>query len=687
MFPFRIPMFGPAPAASGRGRTGLALRLRLAFASIAVLTVLGGLGTLLLFGRVETVVGRMATEQAPAALNMLDIEGLVGRLAAQAPTIAAARDDQSLAEGRRALERTVGQLRARLAEVPEAVRAELVSAGDRLETVLRQLADQRERLNGKLASLRDDVEELARRHQETLKAISAPVDDLAFDLVLGIESLSETSADPTLLEGEIRSLVDGKWEPIQALFALRAETNGVSGLLAQAAMVDDASMLQPLLERFEAARDAAHAALAELPEELRAGIAAPLEALLAFGEGERNLFDQRREVLDNDRRLATLARNAADVSRTVEQTVEDRVRIARAELASGAEGIARLLARGRWLLVAAVLLVLVVSAVVGWYYVQRCVVHRLGLLHEATLAVAQGRRDVDIPTEGEDELAAMARALALFRDKSAEVERLEAERRELAEAAEEEKRKARQDLARRLETQIGAIADQFANAAAALSAAARDLASEEGDGASSGKIDVVARTCRELEQAAREIAEQMDRARAIGDAATTDSERSTNAVEELDGAIAEIEEVVTLISDIAEQTNLLALNATIEAARAGEAGKGFAVVAGEVKALATQTASATGKITQRIAAIRRNSGDTVEAITTMAGTVRELADVAGAVAAALEQQGAATAAILENVEVAIGSAREMQKAADGVAADAERLRGEVRSFVEKIGAA
>ncbi len=65
--------------------------------------------------------------------------------------------------------------------------------------------------------------------------------------------------------------------------------------------------------------------------------------------------------------------------------------------------------------------------------------------------------------------------------------------------------------------------------------------------------------------------------------------------------------MVDLISTIAGQTNLLALNATIEAARAGDAGREFAVVANEVKALAGQTAKATGEISQHIAAVQSSS--------------------------------------------------------------------------------
>src|SRR6202008_3667273 len=111
-----------------------------------------------------------------------------------------------------------------------------------------------------------------------------------------------------------------------------------------------------------------------------------------------------------------------------------------------------------------------------------------------------------------------------------------------------------------------------------------------------------------------------------------------------------IGDVIKLITAIAEQTNLLALNATIEAARAGDAGKGFAVVAQEVKALASQTSKATEEIVGQIQSMKSTTQGSVAAIKEIGGTINQVAEIVSAIAAAVEEQSAATAEISRNIQ-------------------------------------
>jgi methyl-accepting chemotaxis protein len=176
----------------------------------------------------------------------------------------------------------------------------------------------------------------------------------------------------------------------------------------------------------------------------------------------------------------------------------------------------------------------------------------------------------------------------------------------------------------------------------------------------------------------------------------------------LSKAATRIGDVVELINTIAGQTNLLALNATIEAARAGEAGRGFAVVASEVKALAEQTAKATGEIGLQISGIQTATQESVSAIKDISGTIERLAEVASTIASAVEEQGAATQEISRNVQHASRGTREVSanitdvkrgasetgaassrvlSAAQLLSSDSLRLKLEVEKFLSTVRAA
>jgi len=187
-----------------------------------------------------------------------------------------------------------------------------------------------------------------------------------------------------------------------------------------------------------------------------------------------------------------------------------------------------------------------------------------------------------------------------------------------------------------------------------------------------------------------------------------DAKRTDSTVQALAAGAQKIGDVVSLISDIASQTNLLALNATIEAARAGEAGKGFAVVAAEVKGLAGQTARATDEIRAQIEAVQGATQAAVSAISGIGSRIGSINDVSTALAAAVEEQGAATQEITRNThEAAVGTqdvssnivavregvaetsraATVVLGAADGLRRQADELRGEVDRFLGTIRAA
>jgi len=204
----------------------------------------------------------------------------------------------------------------------------------------------------------------------------------------------------------------------------------------------------------------------------------------------------------------------------------------------------------------------------------------------------------------------------------------------------------------------------------------------------SANVRTVASAADQLSASVREISRQVAGSTEIAGRAVTTADEASGKVRNLSQASQRIGDVVELISNIARQTNLLALNATIEAARAGEAGKGFAVVAQEVKSLANQTAKATAEIGAQITAIQGSTADAVGSIGCIGDIIKSIDQIATTIAAAVEEQGAATMEIARNVQEAARGTADVASNAVGLsnsAVSTGSAAAEMLAAAKKLG--
>ncbi|MBR0714207.1 methyl-accepting chemotaxis protein [Bradyrhizobium liaoningense] len=686
-----------------------------AFAVIAAMGLVISAGASLVLqnlgGRMVDLSGR----DIPRLSASLQLSALSASLAAQGPALLAAPTEEALNERTKKLQELQQQTQQKLGEIIELGADKTVVSGlsetmKAINEAAQSLAKAaRERLE--IAALHDKQYDALRKAQNDFVGAASPAMLNAQTQVNAILASADSSAsdasDAAQTVGQLGNVV--------------ASGNLAAADMSAALSANTTDKLDDIQKGFKTAQGRLRSNLDLLPEtQGMKMLRDSADKLLALGSGKTGVFSLREKELDSIDYGQTILDEARKLNVGLGISVQQLVDGVQKETNASTFEARQEISLATTVMVGLGALTLIGSALFVWLYVGRNILRRISGLQRSMQVLSAGDLDTEIfRSRHQDEIGAMADTLQVFRESMIEARALSGEQ--------DKDRIAKAERASRMEAQIasfegtvrGAL-DSLSQSANSMQATAQSMsttadqsnalvnavasAAEE----TSVNVQTVSAGTEQLSSSIAEISRQVVTSAEIAKKAVDEAGATDATVQGLADSASRISVVVDLIQTIASQTNLLALNATIEAARAGEAGRGFAVVASEVKSLASQTAKATEEIRTQIVSMQQVTTSAVGAIRGIGQTIGEINNVTTAIAAAVEEQGAATREIARNIQHAAGgtsevssnivgvstasaeagaAATEVLTASDALRREADVLRSEIDAFLGNIRAA
>ncbi|WP_315835717.1 methyl-accepting chemotaxis protein [Bradyrhizobium prioriisuperbiae] len=709
---FRI---GKLPFGGWRPRLGLKGNLFLAFSVIAAMAILISGAASILLGRLGHTMADLSGRDIPRLAASMQLSALSESLASKGPTLLAAKDEAVRVEDSKDLKATQAAAISKLREI-ESLGADktVVSA---LEETVKSIDDTINSL-GKAAKERLDIAAEREKQYDTLRFAQTHFQSSAAPEMVD----AQTRLNALLAGQEIEAdLVKEVAYSVERISTIISDSNGLTADMMGALSASTSGDIDTLQESFATTRKHVDPLLKSLAN---IKSAAPMYAaamkLIAFGEGKTSVFKLRQKELDALDYGQLILDETRKLNRGLEISVKRLVDDVQTNTNTVTAGVQTTISVATTIMLALGALTLVGSALFVWLYVGRNILRRIGNLQSVMQRLADGDLAAEVMrSRQQDEVAIMARSLEVFRQGLIQARDMETEQDKDRLTKAQRTARIEQQIARFEET-VGASldglmtsADSMQTTAKSMSATATrssELANAVASAAEETSINVqtVSSGTEELSSSIEEISRQVSSSSQVAGKAVQEAGQTDATMQGLADSANRISIVVDLIQTIASQTNLLALNATIEAARAGEAGRGFAVVASEVKGLADQTAKATEEIRAQIAQMQQVTTTAVNAIRSIGQTIGAMNEYTTTIAAAVEEQGAATREIARNVQHAAGgttevssnivgvsqasseagtAAEEVLVASDALRREADHLREGIHAFLSDIRAA
>ena len=686
-----------------------------AFAVIAGMAIVISAGAGLVLRHLGDTMVDLSGQDIPRLAASLQLSTQAATLAAQGPAVLASQNEDALNQRIKKMKEIQEVTQEKLGEIIElGVDKRVISALSETIKNIQEAAQSlisaaRERVT--LAAQHDNQYDALRSAQAAFVAAASPAmldAQTRITAILGSASLSAADA----IEAA---------QTVDQLGNVVASGNLAAADLIAALSAGSSDKLDDIAREYKSAQGRVRSNLDLLPS--NRGTYALREAaakLLALGEGKGGVFSLRQKELDAEDYGQTVLEETRKLNVGLDVSVQQLVDDVQKGTAAST-----FMTRQQISFATTIMLVMGAATLIGsvlfvWRYVGGNILRRIGSLQRSMQLLSDGDLESEIyQSHQSDEVASMANALQVFRESMIEARALSAEQ-DRDRAAKIERTSRIEARIAEFEATVRCALDNLQDAANSMQSTAQSMsttadqsnalvstvvsAAEE----TSANVQTVSVGTEELSSSITEIGRQVVSSSEIARKAVAEASATDATMQGLADNASRISVVVDLIQVIASQTNLLALNATIEAARAGEAGRGFAVVASEVKSLANQTAKATEEIRLQIANMQAVTTSAVNAIRNIGQTIGEINDVTTAIAAAVEEQGAATREIARNIQHAAGgtsqvssnivgvstasadagvAANEVLKASAALRREADGLRSEIDAFLNNIRAA